>query len=259
MEKPELTSQDGDVVSLDFLDPELQNNFSPPQPEETAKPVLNVTGRGRHTLPPLSSLKPPRAASCEQSPVGRGRGGPVEYHTPEVGFHCLPGNRSIQAIWEPPVVLPYVRLSARASPPTRATPGSAGLDLASTRVHVIPPACQGIISTDIAVAIPEGFYGRLASRSSWAIGHNVHVVGGVIDQDYRGSIVVVLLNLGPSMVVINPGDRVAQLILERCAFAKPIEQLRLPDTTRGRGGFGSTDRHEAQSPLQAAWATAEEA
>lgn len=99
------------------------------------------------------------------------------------------------------------------------------------------------LSTGIGVAIPRGHYGRVAPRSGLGF-KGIHPLGGVIDPDYRGEVMVMLVNLSLDTVVIEDGERIAQLILERCSTLE-IEECDLADideTTRGTSGFGSTGR-----------------
>ena len=133
-------------------------------------------------------------------------------------------------------------LSEHALPPKVATPGDAGYDLYSAHDSVIPSNGKGLVKTDIAVAIPEGWYGRIAPRSSLAWKHHVDVGAGVVDSSYRGNIGVVLFNHSKQDLNISIGDRIAQLIIERCRVT-PIEIVsELPESQRGSGGFGSTGK-----------------
>ena len=137
------------------------------------------------------------------------------------------------------VPIDFIRLTPRARIPRRATFGAAGLDLFSPTNYWIPPYHTISIPTDIALAIPLGFYGRLASRSGLAA-RGLHVMAGVIDSDYRGNVHVLLANLSNQGIDIHTGDAMAQLIIERCAIPKLQEKMDLPPTSRGTGGFGST-------------------
>lgn len=96
------------------------------------------------------------------------------------------------------------------------------------------------ISSDLAIAIPEGTYARIAPRSGLAVKNFIDVGAGVVDYDYRGNVGVVLFNHGDEDFSIRRGDRVAQLILEKISMAEIIEVEELADTERGTGGFGST-------------------
>jgi dUTP pyrophosphatase len=94
----------------------------------------------------------------------------------------------------------------------------------------------------LAVAIPHGFYGRVAPRSGLAVRHGLDVLAGVIDSDYRGEIICALINQGDEPLEIEAGMRVAQLIIEAIATPEPIWSEDLSETERGHGGFGSTGK-----------------
>lgn len=121
----------------------------------------------------------------------------------------------------------------------------AGYDLYSKDVGVIPAHGKGIVKTGIAMALPRGTYGRIAPRSSVAWKNHIDVGAGVIDENYRGEIGIVLFNHGYEDYEYEAGERVAQLIIE--TYHKP-EVIVLGDdepldtTDRGAGGFGSTGK-----------------
>merc|ERR1719378_1469507 len=126
------------------------------------------------------------------------------------------------------------KLSEHAVLPTRGSAGAAGYDLSAAHPVTVPP---------LAMAIPEGCYGRIAPRSSMAWKKHTDCGAGVVDKDYRGPVGVVLFNLGSEPVEIQRGDRVAQLVLERIATPAVVEVADaegLDATARGAGGFGST-------------------
>ena len=135
--------------------------------------------------------------------------------------------------------LPIVKMSANAVTPTRATEGSVGLDIYSPANYIIPPHSQSLIPTHIKLQIPLGHYGRLASKSGLAILHQLHVGAGVIDPDYTGEIMVLLINTASRVHSIVRGDPIAQLILEKVSLPilKGIKEL--PPTARGDQGCGS--------------------
>jgi dUTP pyrophosphatase len=138
-------------------------------------------------------------------------------------------------------------LTATAKPPARADAGAAGYDLHADlidREHglTIYPSGRAVISTGVAVAIPEGCYGRLAPRSGLAAKYGIDVLAGVVDGSYRGTLLVVLLNTGSAAVRIEQGDRIAQLVLERCETPAVDLVADLDATERGAGGFGSSGR-----------------
>ena len=105
---------------------------------------------------------------------------------------------------------------------------------------VIPQGERRVISTGIAIATPAGTYARIAPRSGLAAKHSIDIGAGVIDQDYRGEVKVLLVNNSKHPYPVKPGDRIAQLILEQILLAKPQDTDTLDETTRGEEGFGST-------------------
>jgi len=132
------------------------------------------------------------------------------------------------------------RLSETAILPIRASKGSVGYDLSAAQAMVIPAKGKGIVPTNLAISFPIGVYGRIAPRSGLAWKKHIDVGAGVIDQDYRGDVGVVLFNHGVEDLKIAQGDRVAQLILE-CYKVVDVEEVsQLDKTARGKGGFGST-------------------
>nr|XP_021486967.1 deoxyuridine 5'-triphosphate nucleotidohydrolase, mitochondrial [Meriones unguiculatus] len=139
--------------------------------------------------------------------------------------------------------LRFVRLSEHATAPTRGSARAAGYDLYSAYDYTIPPMEKAIVKTDIQIAVPSGCYGRVAPRSGLAVKHFIDVGAGVIDEDYRGNVGVVLFNFGKEKFEVKKGDRVAQLICERIFYPDLEEVQALDDTERGTGGFGSTGRN----------------
>ena len=137
------------------------------------------------------------------------------------------------------IELPFVKMSPDAVTPTRATEGSVGLDFYSPANYIIPPHSQLLIPTQIKLTIPLGHYGRLASKSGLAILHQLHVGAGVIDPDYTGEIMVLLINTASHVHPIIKGDPIAQLILEKVSIPILKEVKELPPTTRGDQGCGS--------------------
>lgn len=133
------------------------------------------------------------------------------------------------------------RLSEHAVMPSRGSQHAAGYDLSSARDATIGAHARILIPTDLAIAIPEGTYARIAPRSGLALKKGIDVGAGVVDYDYRGPIGVILFNHGEEEMVIRRGDRIAQLILEQIATPEVKEaQGELPSTERGGSGFGST-------------------
>lgn len=139
-----------------------------------------------------------------------------------------------------PPILKVMKNHPLAVIPTRATPMSAGLDLYSAYNYYISPGKQVLINTEIKLEIPPGHYGRVASRSGLALNNYLHAGAGVIDPDYRGPIYVLLTNLGPTVQVIAPRARIAQLILEKMSIPVVQEVHTLTATSRAEHAFGST-------------------
>ena len=132
-------------------------------------------------------------------------------------------------------------MSHRAMTPTKGSKHAAGLDLFSAESCTVMPHERQMIKTDIMMQIPPGCYGRIAPRSGLAVNHCIDVAAGVIDQDYRGGICVVLVNNSEKQFRVEQGSRIAQLILERVFNPILTESTELPPSTRGTCGFGSTD------------------
>jgi len=131
-------------------------------------------------------------------------------------------------------------LTQTATPPTRGTPGAAGLDLYASDEVTVHPICRKLVPTGVAVAIPADHVGLIWPRSGLAVKHGIDVLAGVIDCDYRGEVKVALINHGESSVLIEQGDRIAQLVIQRYE-ASPIAIVsELGGTHRGERGFGST-------------------
>ena len=114
----------------------------------------------------------------------------------------------------------FVKLTGNAQPPTRGSSGTAGLDLYSAYHMLVPARGNVLISTDMQIQLPEGSYGRIASRSGLALKHHIDIGGGVIDQDYRGNVGVILYNHSDTPFVVSCGDRIAQLICESIYYCK---------------------------------------
>ncbi len=132
------------------------------------------------------------------------------------------------------------RLVQDATLPTRGSSGAVGYDLYSIDEVVVPPSQRALVGTGVAVILPMNVYGRVAPRSGLAVKHGIQVGAGVVDPDYRGEIKVVIFNQGDRDFVIKKGDRIAQLVLERCETPDVREIESLDETDRGSGGFGST-------------------
>jgi dUTP pyrophosphatase len=139
----------------------------------------------------------------------------------------------------------FTRLTEAAQAPRRAHPGDAGCDLFAAESARLEPGDRASVGTGIAVEIPEGSAGLVLPRSGLAAKHGISVVNapGLIDAGYRGEVRVLLLNTDRNDAFeIEPGDRVAQLVIVEIGDAEPIEVGELAESLRGEGGFGSTGR-----------------
>ncbi len=125
--------------------------------------------------------------------------------------------------------------------PRYMTAGAAGLDLCAAidAPVTIAPAGRAAISTGLAFAIPEGFEGQVRPRSGLARDHGITCINapGTVDADYRGPVTVLLVNHGPEPVTIEPGHRIAQLVIAPVIQAELVETDKLSETARGTGGF----------------------
>ena len=128
--------------------------------------------------------------------------------------------------------------------PAYATPLSAGVDLraALDAPLELKPLCRALVPTGLFLQIPAGYEGQVRPRSGLAAKKGVTVLNspGTIDADYRGEIKVILVNLSDTPFVIEPGERIAQLVFARCEQAEWEECECLDESERGAGGFGST-------------------
>lgn len=140
------------------------------------------------------------------------------------------------------------KMRPEAKLPARATAGSAGYDLcaALTASETIAPGETKLIPTGIAMAIPAGYGGFVFARSGLGIRHGIAPANavGVIDSDYRGEVLVGLRNYSQVPFVVEPGERVAQLVLMPVCSPEAEECDSLDETDRGEGGFGSTGRKD---------------
>jgi dUTP pyrophosphatase len=128
--------------------------------------------------------------------------------------------------------------------PKYATSGSAGMDIyaALDKELTLLPGQTELIPTGIAIAVPKGYECQVRSRSGLAAKHGVFALNapGTVDSDYRGEIRVILSNFGKSEYIINRGDRIAQIVINKVETAEWELTDELPETDRGEGGFGST-------------------
>jgi dUTP pyrophosphatase len=128
--------------------------------------------------------------------------------------------------------------------PEPATALAAGVDLRADLdepLNLAPGQTRGI-PTGIAIALPEGWEAQVRPRSGLALKHNIGMLNspGTIDADFRGEILVLMTNLGSEIYTVNPGDRIAQLVLAKVYRPQWVEVKELPSSERGSGGFGHT-------------------
>jgi dUTP pyrophosphatase len=143
------------------------------------------------------------------------------------------------------VELPVAKLRPEAVLPSRAHAGDAGLDLYACEAAHIGPGERWSVGTGVAVEIPEGHAGLVLPRSGLAKKHGIALVNapGLIDSGYRGELRVLLLNTDPAETFrVEPGDRIAQLVIAPIALAEPVETESLAESDRSDGGFGSSGR-----------------
>lgn len=131
--------------------------------------------------------------------------------------------------------------------PTRAHPTDAGLDLYTPESFTLWPGEFSVVDIGVGFELPEGTYGQILGRSSLAAGNDkfpggVFPIGGVIDQAYRGSVKVTLVNVSKTPVHFSAGDKIAQLVIIHIERPQPVEVVELSDSDRGAKGFGSSGR-----------------
>ncbi|MEJ8572675.1 dUTP diphosphatase [Microbaculum marinum] len=147
-----------------------------------------------------------------------------------------------------PVTVRILRLPHGAGLPLPAyeSEGAAGLDLraAIDQPQTLPAGDRALVPTGLAFELPGGYEGQVRPRSGLAAKHGVTVLNtpGTIDSDYRGEVKVILVNLGAEPFIVEPGSRIAQLVVAPVTRATLVEAEELTRSDRGAGGFGSTGR-----------------
>ncbi|WP_294662725.1 dUTP diphosphatase [uncultured Fusobacterium sp.] len=143
------------------------------------------------------------------------------------------------------IIVKVVR-EANVSLPKYETSGSAGMDV---KANIEEPIVMGslervLVSTGLKIAIPEGYEVQVRPRSGLAIKHGITLLNtpGTIDSDYRGELKVIMVNLSKDEYVINPQERIGQLVLNKVAQMEFVEVDSLDETERGAGGFGHTGK-----------------
>ena len=140
------------------------------------------------------------------------------------------------------MTLTVKKLSPNAILPSYAHPGDAGMDLCACEGVAIASGAFAVVKTGIALELPAGTEGQVRPRSGLAAKHGVTVLNapGTIDEGYRGEVGVILINHGKETFHVEPGMRIAQLVIAPVSRATVREETALSDTARGQGGFGST-------------------
>ena len=136
--------------------------------------------------------------------------------------------------------LSFKKLDEGAVLPSRGSLYAAGLDLYSIEDLSIQPKQRILARTGLAVAIPEGHYGRIAPRSGLALRTGLDVLSGVIDADYRGEIGCLLYNTGDETIELPAQSKICQLIIEKIITPEAVWADEIDETDRGSDGFGST-------------------
>lgn len=143
-----------------------------------------------------------------------------------------------------PIKLKVTKLNTLVMVPAYATKHAAGMDLCAAleKPVSLKPRQIKLISTGLTLEIPKGYEGQVRPRSGLALKHGISIVNapGTIDSDYRGEVGVILINLGTKAFTINPGDRIAQLVISPVVQARILETKALRRSKRGTGGFGHT-------------------
>ena len=139
-------------------------------------------------------------------------------------------------------MLKVKRLSSTAIVPSYAHPGDAGLDLYAAVSTSLEPGERKLVGTGISIELPPDTEGNVRPRSGLALKHGVTVLNspGTIDRGYRGELGVILINHGQDRFDIEPGMKIAQLVIAPCRSVQVEEAMELTETARGQGGFGST-------------------
>lgn len=138
------------------------------------------------------------------------------------------------------MILKIQKLHPDAKIPSYAHPGDAGMDVYAIGRHAIAPGERVLVPTGIAMALPAGTVALVWDKSGIAIKKGIKTLGGVIDEGYRGEVMIGLVNLSKEEYVIEPGDKIAQVLIQHVQRPAIEAADRLDETSRGNGAFGST-------------------
>ncbi|KKT81493.1 MAG: Deoxyuridine 5'-triphosphate nucleotidohydrolase [Candidatus Azambacteria bacterium GW2011_GWA1_44_9] len=134
------------------------------------------------------------------------------------------------------------KLHPEAVVPSYAYAMDAGMDLFASEEIIVPVGGTAIVSTGIAMEIPEGYAGLIWDKSGLAVNHGLKTFGGVIDAGYRGEVKVGIRNFNSREYVIKAGNKVAQMLIQKIESPRIVVVDELSDTSRGDGGFGSSGK-----------------
>jgi dUTP pyrophosphatase len=135
-----------------------------------------------------------------------------------------------------------VKVDGEGTLPEYGSADAAGADLCASEGLVIDPGARAAVATALRLEIPPGHVGLIWPRSGLAVKHGIDTLAGVVDSDYRGEVRVVLVNHGEAAFAIRPGDRIAQLLVQKVERPAFVAAAGLGETARGVSGFGSTGR-----------------
>ncbi|EEQ86404.2 dUTP pyrophosphatase [Blastomyces dermatitidis ER-3] len=206
--------------------------------KEATPPPPATTTRQPPSLPNSPIAKRPKTTAT-MAPAAESAAAPAPAPSESTTTpSATPAVTSLSQSKAPPLLVKKLVPTARV--PTRGSAFAAGYDLYCAKPIVIPAKGKDLVNTGLAIAVPEGTYGRIAPRSGLASKHFIDTGAGVIDADYRGEVKVLLFNFSDTDFTINEGDRIAQLVLERIYTPEVVEVEQLEESVRGAGGFGST-------------------
>jgi dUTP pyrophosphatase len=135
-----------------------------------------------------------------------------------------------------------IRIESGARKPEYQSAGAAGMDVVAAEKKLLPAGRFAAVGTGIFLEIPRGMEVQVRPRSGLALKNGIGILNspGTIDSDYRGEVRVILFNFSRKSFVVNPGDRIAQLVFARVSRVRLVKSAKLADTRRGTGGFGHT-------------------
>lgn len=140
------------------------------------------------------------------------------------------------------LTIKFKKLKENAVLPKYALPGDAAFDIFSAEDFILESGKYHGFSSGVAMELPLGYFMRISPKSGHAIKNGIDVLGGIVDNGYRGELVVILINHGETTKEFKTGDKLAQGIVHKIEEGEVVEVSELSDTQRGTGGFGSTGK-----------------